>query len=94
MTTAEINLKKKRLHDYEKIVRKNEQAIIGTHNKETGWDGCASILPNQEEMIKVFEGNPDGSDDKVMSFYKFVKNYSFGIGVEISNGNVGVLNEE
>ena len=29
---------------------------------------------------------PDGSDDTVMSFYKFAKNYSFGIGVEMKGG--------
>lgn len=85
MTTAEINLKIKRLNSYKEIVKNNDTAIIGTHNKKTDWNGCASFL-NEEGMIKVFEGNPDGSDDSVMSFYKFAKNYSFGIGVEMKGG--------
>lgn len=87
MTTAEINVKKKRLLSYKQIIDSNENAIIGTHNKKTGWDGCASIIPNKKEMIKVYEGNPNGSDDKIMSFYHFVKNYTFGIGVEMK-GNI------
>ena len=62
MTTAEINLKIKRLLSYKEIVKNNDTAIIGTHNKKTGWNGCASFL-NEDGMIKVFEGNPDGSDD-------------------------------
>lgn len=86
MTTAEINVKKKRLLSYKKILEENERAIIGTHNKIKGWDGCASFC-NDGESIRVFEGNPDGSDDKTMSFYKFVRNYSFGIGVEMKGGS-------
>ncbi len=82
MTTAEINVKIKRLLSYRKVLEENETAIIGTHNKKTGWNGCASFL-NDGKSVKVFEGSPDGSDDAVMSFYKFVKNYSFGIGVEL-----------
>ena len=85
MTTAEVNLKKKRLESYKKILEKNEKAIIGTHNKKTGWDGCATILLDGDN-IKVIEGNPDGSDDKIMTIDKFVKNYSFGIGCEIGAG--------
>lgn len=85
MTTAEINLKIKRLLSYKEILKNNETAIIGTHNKKKGWNGCASFI-NEEGMIKVFEGDPDGSDDKVMSFHDFAKNYSFGIGVEMKAG--------
>lgn len=85
MTTAEVNAKKKRLLSYKKILEENERAIIGTRNKITGWDGCASFF-NDGESIRVFEGNPDGSDDTTMSFNKFVKNYSFGIGVEMESG--------
>ena len=68
MTTAEINVKIKRLLSYRKALEENDTAIIGTHNKKTGWNGCASFL-NDGKSVKVFEGSPDGSDDAVMSFY-------------------------
>lgn len=46
------------------------------------FDDYASFC-NDGESIRVFEDSPDGSDDKTMNFYKFVKNYFFDIGVEM-----------
>ena len=68
----------------------NDSTIIGTYNKKTGWNGCASFC-QEDDRIKVFEGNPDGSDDKIMSFYKFAKNYSFGMATELKGG---IINED
>ena len=94
MTRAEINTKIKKLLEYRKVVQSSDSAIIGTQNKKTGWYGCASFL-NDGESIKVFEGNGDGSDDKVMSFYEFAKKYSFGIANDITGELIGdYINED
>lgn len=53
----------------------NETKIIETKNKETEGIGCASIC--QDGRIAVYEGNPDGSDDKIMTAEEFIKNYEF-----------------
>lgn len=50
---------------------------IKTANRYTNEEGCATFLRNGEKKIKVFEGNPDGSDDKVMSYKEFIHDYQF-----------------
>ena len=63
----------------DKIIRleDNIEYTITTANRKTGEEGEATLLRNGEKKIKVFEGNPDGSDDKVMSYKEFVNNYQF-----------------
>ena len=63
----------------DKIIRleDNLEYTITTANRKTGEEGEATLLRNGEKKIKVFEGNPDGSDDKVMSYKEFVNNYQF-----------------
>lgn len=60
-----------------KRLEDNIEYTITTANRKTGEEGEATLLRNGEKKIKVFEGNPDGSDDKVMSYKEFVNNYQF-----------------
>ena len=53
---------------------------ITTKNIKTGWDGCASFI-REDNKIKVFEGNGDGSDDKEMTYEEFINNYKYQIGI-------------
>lgn len=50
---------------------------IETKNKETGQIGWASFHTNGEDKIKVFEGNPDGSDDKSYAYEEFIEKYEY-----------------
>lgn len=63
-----------------KLLDSNEFAIY-TQNKLTGWTGRAFFATNREYVINVYEGNPDGSDDKELSFPEFLQNYNFFIGL-------------
>lgn len=53
---------------------RDDRAGLITINKKTKWNGCAII---HDDLIYVFEGNPDGSDDKQVSYEEFVENYEF-----------------
>ena len=55
----------------------NLEYEIKTANRYTNEEGCATFLTNGEKKIKVYEGNPDGSDDKVMSYKEFIHDYQF-----------------
>lgn len=44
-----------------------------TINKQTGWWGIASPAPDGGYW--VWEGNPDGTDDKKITAAEFQKNY-------------------
>lgn len=46
------------------------------HNKYTNQDGVA-VFCNDNSNIKVFKGNGDGSEDEVIDYETFLKNYSF-----------------
>lgn len=46
---------------------------IITINKKTGWRGVASR--QKDGLIFIFEGAPDGSDDKVLDSAEFEKGY-------------------
>lgn len=59
-----------------------EELQLFTHNIETGTDGVASFYPDNK-LIKVFEGNGDGSDDKEMDYETFINNYEFYVAHEI-----------
>jgi len=50
---------------------------IHTINKKTNWEGEASFLTNGEDKIRVFEGNPDGSDDHDETYEKFIEHYHY-----------------
>lgn len=52
-----------------------------TYNKKTEIQGVAFFC--NDGGIKVFEGNGDGSDDKVMDYETFINNYLFFIAHEI-----------
>ncbi len=52
--------------------------MLSTHNYKTNQDGVA-LFNNSEEIIKVFEGNEDGSDDKEISYDSFINNYSYQV---------------
>ncbi len=53
-----------------------------TYNEKTKQKGVASFC-NDGKTIKVFEGNSDGSDDKVMDYETFVNNYLFYVAHEV-----------
>ena len=57
----------------------DREYYIVTTNKKTHEEGALNFYTNGEKKVKVYEGNGDGSDDKVMSYEEFIKNYSFMI---------------
>ena len=59
------------------MLKNDELLYIETHNKETGWIGCASFHTNGEEKIRVNEGDPSGSDDASYTYSEFLKNYTY-----------------
>lgn len=74
-----------KLLDIKKQLQLDDELQLHTHNKQTGWIGVASFFTNGEDMICVYEGNSDGSDDKDMSFNDFIKNYDFYLGHEMED---------
>jgi len=73
------------LFDIKKSMEANQELALHTHNKQTGWIGVASFFTNGEDKIGVYEGNPDGSDDKDMTFEDFINNYDFYLGHEMED---------
>lgn len=67
------------LLEAKKLIDNSEKLGLVTHNKNNGNEGCASFHRSDENMIFVFEGNPDGSDDKSMTLEEFIKNYTFEV---------------
>lgn len=57
-------------------MRKNENITIHTTNKKIGIEGVASFLYD-DKFIKVYEGDGNGSDDKIMTYEDFINNYSY-----------------
>lgn len=55
----------------------DREYYISTSNKKTREEGTINFFTNGEKKVKVYEGDPDGSDDKEMSYEEFIKNYSF-----------------
>lgn len=53
---------------------KGEEVTIITINKKTKEQGFGILLMNNKQ-IKVFEGQADGSDDKVYTLKKFEEKY-------------------
>lgn len=60
----------------------DENLSLFTHNRELGYDGVAHFYGDELHMVKVFEGNSDGSDDKEMDVLQFLKSYDFKLGYD------------
>ena len=65
-------------------IRDDETGRLMLHvkNKNTGTVGCANFFGNGADMVKVYEGNGDGSDDKEMGFDEFLANYDYALADE------------
>lgn len=61
------------------LIDSSENLGLVTHNKNNGNEGCASFHRSDKNIIFVFEGNPDGSDDKSMTLEEFIANYDFEV---------------
>ena len=67
-----------KLKTMDKLIRLEDdlEYEIKTANRITGEEGVASLI-KAIDKVKVYEGNPDGSDDKIMTYKEFVNNYQF-----------------
>lgn len=84
-----------KINELRKLLLSDDLYHLATTNKSNGWCGCASFSPSIDNWIKVFEGAGDGSDDKIITITKFVKNYSFGIATELmKNFNDCLIGDE
>ena len=63
---------------------KDSKLMLYTINKQNKMEGMASFCLDYE-TIAVFEGKDDGSDDKELSYEKFIENYDFALGLENSD---------
>lgn len=81
MERNNITNKKELIKEYQRMTEENDYLIIKTINKTKKNKGVASVCKNDKVM--VFEGNPDGSDDKAISIDEFIKNYQFFLDTEI-----------
>lgn len=63
---------------------KDSKLMLYTINKQNKMEGMASFCLDYE-TIAVFEGKDDGSEDKEMSYEKFIENYDFVLGLENSD---------
>ena len=61
------------------LIDNSENLSLFTYNKNNGNKGCASFHRSDDNIIFVFEGNPDGSDDKSMTLDEFLANYTFEV---------------
>ena len=57
-----------------KLENEGKDISLEVRNNITNEDGIACLLRNYRE-IKVFEGNPDGSDDRIYSIEEFDSKY-------------------
>ena len=78
------NPKLEDLKKAKKQIEKDENLFLHTYNQSTGYNGVASFIPN-ENKVKVFEGNPDGSDDIIMGYDEFINNYKYEVANEFDN---------
>ena len=75
-------IKKETLFNYYKMLRYDDGTTLKTINRENGLKGEAAFCRSKEDgkiKIRIFEGNPDGSDDKTLSIGEFVVKYNFYI---------------
>lgn len=61
------------------LIENSTNLGLATHNKNNGNEGWASFHRSDENIIFVFEGNPDGSDDKSMTLDEFIANYDYEV---------------
>lgn len=55
----------------------DEDIILNTYNKKNGIKGVASFYP-KDKLLKVYEGNSGGSDDKEnIDYITFINNYDY-----------------
>lgn len=67
----------KELERIKKIfINNSDDYEIHTINKETKQQGVATFYL-KEDIIKVFEGASDGSDDKEYTYQEFLDKYDF-----------------
>lgn len=57
-----------------KLKESGKEVSIEVINKKNKEQGIVCLLQNNKE-VKVFEGNPDGSDDRIYTIEEFDKNY-------------------
>lgn len=74
------------LTNIKKQLKEDKTNTLTLHicNKKTGNIGVASFC-NDNKTIKIFEGNSNGSDDKVISYEEFINGYEYHIGNELEN---------
>ena len=78
-TLVELKKIKKQLKE-----DKTDTLTLHICNRKTGNIGVASFC-DDNKTIKIFEGNPDGSDDKVIGYKEFINDYEYHIGNELEN---------
>lgn len=61
------------------LIDSSKNLGLVTHNKNNGNEGCVSFHRSDKNIIFVFEGNSDGSDDKSMTLEEFIANYDFEV---------------
>lgn len=71
---------------------KDGRLMLYSINKKNKMEGMASFYLDCE-TIKVYEGKGDGSDDKDMSYEKFIENYDFVLGLENSTIRYTINND-
>ena len=67
------------LLEAKRIIDNGNNLGLATHNKKNGYEGWASFHRSDPNIIFVFEGNPDGSDDKSMTLDEFIAHYTFEV---------------
>jgi len=68
-----------------KTLLENDNVTILTTNKKTYLEGTAAFLTKKQDMIRVYEGDEDGSDDKDLTLDEFLENYYFELLVEFDD---------
>ena len=61
------------------LIDNSENLSLFTYNRNNGNKGYASFHRSDENIIFVFEGNPDGSDDSSMTLEEFLANYDYEV---------------
>jgi len=69
-------MKFKDLREMKKMIQEDDTYWMETTNKETGWIGYGAFIKFMDK-IKVFEGNGEGTDDKVYTYEEFIQKYEY-----------------
>ena len=73
----------KKLMNIKKQINKNDKLVLYTYNVSTGTYGVANFCGDNKH-VKVYEGKSDGSNDKIITYDEFIRNYRFKIDYEMS----------